>query len=133
MSVLIRGMEMPKSCLECSLYNDPWCMAKNRSQWRTAYNRPLNGERQNDCPLIPVPDHGDLIDRDALTSKRKTVLTGIGSTSFTTEAVLMADIKNAPTIYAEEVYDKYTDTAGNLHWTGTHSGKHIVKAEKDET
>jgi hypothetical protein len=34
---------------------------------------------------------------------------------------------------AEEVYDKYTDTAGNLHWTGTHSGKHIIRAEEGET
>jgi len=58
------NMEMPKSCLECRLYNDPWCMARNRNQWRTAYNRPPNGERQNDCPLVPVPPHGDLIDRD---------------------------------------------------------------------
>ena len=57
-------MEMPQSCLECRLYNDPWCMARNRDQWRTAYNRPQNGERQNDCPLVHVPPHGDLIDRD---------------------------------------------------------------------
>ena len=28
---------------------------------------------------------------------------------------------------SEEVFDKYTDTAGNLHWTGTHSGEHIIK------
>lgn len=27
----------------------------------------------------------------------------------------------------EEVYDKYTDTAGNLHWTGTHSGEHTIR------
>ncbi|MEE1214246.1 MAG: hypothetical protein U0L04_04630 [Bacteroidaceae bacterium] len=66
MSILIKGMEMPKSCLECRLYNDPWCMARNRNQWRTAYNRPPNGERQNDCPLVPVPPHGRLIDADAL-------------------------------------------------------------------
>ena len=32
----------------------------------------------------------------------------------------------------EEVYDKYTDTVGNLHYTGTNSGKHIVKAEEGE-
>lgn len=32
----------------------------------------------------------------------------------------------------EEVYNKYTDTAGNLHWTGTHSGKHVVKAKEGE-
>lgn len=66
MSILIKGMEMPKSCLECRLYNDPWCMAKNRNQWRTAYNRPPKGERQNDCPLIEVSQHGRLIDADAL-------------------------------------------------------------------
>ena len=64
MGVYIRGMEMPTSCLECRLYNDPWCMAKNRNQWRTAYNRPPKGERQNDCPLVPVPPHGRLIDGD---------------------------------------------------------------------
>ena len=32
----------------------------------------------------------------------------------------------------EGVYDKYTDTVDNLHWTGTNSGKHIVKAEEGE-
>ena len=66
MSVLI-NMEMPKSCLECRLFNDPWCMAKNRNQWRTAYNRPPKGMKQDDCPLIEVPDgHGRLIDADKL-------------------------------------------------------------------
>ncbi|MBQ3330822.1 MAG: hypothetical protein IJG87_06555 [Ruminococcus sp.] len=34
--------------------------------------------------------------------------------------------------HSEEVYNKYVDTAGNLRWTGTHSGKHIVKAEEGE-
>lgn len=66
MSVLIKGMEMPQSCFECRLFNDPWCMAKNGSQWRTAYNRPPKGEKQNDCPLIGVPPHGRLIDANAL-------------------------------------------------------------------
>lgn len=37
-----------------------------------------------------------------------------------------------PTNYAEEVYEKYTDTVWNLHWTGTHSGEHTVKAEDGE-
>ena len=35
--------------------------------------------------------------------------------------------------YSEEVYDKYVDTAGNLRWTGTHSGEHIIPAEEGET
>lgn len=33
---------------------------------------------------------------------------------------------------AEEVYGQYTDTVGNYHWCGTHSGKHTVKAEEGE-
>ena len=64
--ILIRGMEMPKSCLECRLFNDPWCMAKKIDQWRTAYYRPEKGEKQKDCPLIEVPEHGRLIDADAI-------------------------------------------------------------------
>ena len=32
----------------------------------------------------------------------------------------------------EAVYGLYTDTAGNLHWTGTRSGEHIIPAEEGE-
>ena len=64
MSVLINGMEMPKNCGQCpfkklsstgesmicelTLFTVPW-------DWKTT-----------DCPLIPVPPHGRLIDADAL-------------------------------------------------------------------
>ena len=27
----------------------------------------------------------------------------------------------------EEVFDRYYDTAGNLHWIGAETGKHIVR------
>jgi hypothetical protein len=43
------------------------------------------------------------------------------------EAYIMSDEYKKKLKDAEEVYDKYTDTAGNLHWTGTHSGKHIIR------
>ena len=66
MSILIRGMEMPKSCRECRFCNGQadtdygvcaWCSVDGKA--RDAYTR-------QDCPLVPVPEHGDLIDRDAL-------------------------------------------------------------------
>jgi len=61
MSILIKGMEMPKNCEECplSLYQHSPCW-KNGGvmDWE---NRP------NWCPLISIPPHGRLIDRDALT------------------------------------------------------------------
>lgn len=31
-----------------------------------------------------------------------------------------------PQITIEEVYVKFTDTAGNFHWIGTKSGEHII-------
>lgn len=51
MSVLINGMEMPKTCDECFLplrYCD--------------YAMKPDGK----CPLVPVPPHGRLIDADAM-------------------------------------------------------------------
>ena len=61
MSILIKGMEMPKSCLSCPLQGGT---ADCRLTQKT-YNWGLT-ERPSDCPLVPVPPHGDLIDRDAL-------------------------------------------------------------------
>lgn len=62
MSVLIKGMEMPKSCGYCPLkyctMEGDECMFNARF---TVYQK-----RPDDCPLIPVPDHGELIDRDEL-------------------------------------------------------------------
>lgn len=58
MSILIKGLKLPKSCCECIF--DAWdaCLIN------------LNTEPKNklthSCPLIELPDHGDLIDRDDL-------------------------------------------------------------------
>ena len=60
MSVLIKGMEMPKRCGECplSLYPHSPCWENGGAlDWE---NRP------NWCPLVFVPPHGRLIDADAL-------------------------------------------------------------------
>lgn len=59
MSVLIKGMEMPKSCGECLDVG-----------WHYVFECNLDdveqGERRTDCPLIHVPKHGRLIDADTL-------------------------------------------------------------------
>jgi len=63
MSILIKGMEMPTSCASCDIacrfYLDFGVDGLLSKICRTESRRP-------DCPLIPVLDHGDLIDRDAL-------------------------------------------------------------------
>lgn len=56
MSVLIKGMQKPKDCYQCRLhYGHGECGVS------------VDGN----CPLIELPDHGDLIDRDALWQKMK--------------------------------------------------------------
>lgn len=65
MSILIKGMEMPKNCYECLVRNqgfsgDGMKCGKTGSvlSWYDG-----NRKRMDDCPLVSVPSHGDLIDR----------------------------------------------------------------------
>lgn len=32
----------------------------------------------------------------------------------------------------ETVYNRYTDTVGNYHWTGVYSGEHIIRMDNGE-
>ena len=66
MSVLIKGLKMPNNCGACPL-RLAWC--RERLYMVTRPPR---------CPLIELPDHGELIDRDALnTIKGKTLLEAV--------------------------------------------------------
>lgn len=64
MSVLIKGLKMPQSCYMCDMIELSGVVGckhaydTRNSEWGRALN----------CPLIELPDHGDLIDRDALTA-----------------------------------------------------------------
>lgn len=65
MSVLIKGLKMPKNCDACPmLYEYRLCALTDDHassiEWKTEEKRMPN------CPLIELPDHGDLIDRDEL-------------------------------------------------------------------
>ena len=70
MGVYIKGMEMPKNCEECAI-----------KSWDTEdYVCPFSGvstlciSRQADCPLVPVPPHGDLIDKKTVSENLASVL-----------------------------------------------------------
>lgn len=58
MGVYIKGFPLPNNCGTCPL-RLAWC--RERIYMVTRPER---------CPLIPVPPHGDLIDRDALCEGR---------------------------------------------------------------
>lgn len=62
MSILIKGMEMPKNCCECPV-NANVC---NRGYKYLLEHPELYDKRSNDCPIIELPPHGRLIDADAL-------------------------------------------------------------------
>lgn len=64
MSILIRGLKMPKNCGECpfqqiTLGIDGKPVSFCTALWK--FNNPLSDK----CPLIEVPKHGRLIDADA--------------------------------------------------------------------
>ena len=58
MSVIVKGMEMPKSCQECGLYIEGACYAKGYRDYRSI----MDTAKPDDCPLIELPPHGRLID-----------------------------------------------------------------------
>ena len=72
MGVYIKGMEIPKSCLDCKVHyvwgsGRPQCLINGEFiDDPNAYKQ----KRLEECPLIPVPDHGRLIDADALTREQ---------------------------------------------------------------
>ena len=71
MSVYIEGMEMPTRCCECRLST---CHSfKERPLCDVLVEYMSYGEweakRLDNCPLVTIPPHGDLIDRDAAAEK----------------------------------------------------------------
>jgi hypothetical protein len=101
MSILIKGMEMPKSCCACPLFKSNmskqlFCKAFGAFD-KSDYDK-LPIERMKNCPLVPVPEHGDLIDRDALLDTAT-----IHWSQTTNESCFPIDeIEYAPTIIPEE-------------------------------
>lgn len=68
--VLVRGMEMPKTCGECNYchylcgyYSGYYCRATNQS-FRISADVEI--EKPHGCPLVEILPHGRLIDADEL-------------------------------------------------------------------
>lgn len=58
MSVLIKGMDMPKSCGVCR-FNGVYCYAKGDEDAHSTLP----------CPLVPVPPHGRMVDAGVIASE----------------------------------------------------------------
>lgn len=95
MSILIKGMEMPTDCTEC------WFRKTARHEYLVDCQIcPFTGDttpytkRKDNCPLVPVPKHGRLIDADALMDEAYQP----GAYGY----VDAIQIENAPTIISAE-------------------------------
>lgn len=60
MGVYIKGMDMPTDCIFCPMFHGAWTMCSVLNKTTGVRGRP------DDCPLVPVPDHGRLIDADKI-------------------------------------------------------------------
>ena len=105
MSILIRGMEMPTSCADCP-FGDTLCcpfIPGVPALWAEYANAVKEKRLHSDCPLVPVPEHGDLIDRDALKAAICSRLC-IESEEYLSpaEATIVNEIFAAPTIIPAE-------------------------------
>ena len=74
MGVYIKGLEMLKNCCACPLFKSNmskqlFCKAFGAFD-KSVYDK-LPIERMKDCPLVPVPPHGRLIDGDGLAEEQK--------------------------------------------------------------
>ena len=92
--IYITGMEMPTKCGDCILDHKffKWLECNKH----VTGDMIKDGRRSPACPLIPVPDHGRLIDADAL-EYEEAYLNGhyeLGDV----EIVTREDIESAPTI-----------------------------------
>lgn len=114
MSVLIKGMEMPTSCSVCPMLEgdriDGLCHAASKwldddEHW-TWYVYPegdVDDSKPCNCPLVPVPPHGRLIDADALEAQCDDPYW----------CVWLTDIKDAPTIIESTIGQLNSDPAVN--------------------
>ena len=71
MSVLIKGMEMPKSCFYCPFRrkinpDDIQCLV-TRDVFEETFAGTIESRNRGNCPLIELPPHGRLIDADKIT------------------------------------------------------------------
>ena len=89
--IYIKGMKMPTRCAECFMYQ---CGATS----------------MDDCPLIPVPDHGRLIDADALMDALPVAYPSVTYEIEVAATIIPADTTQSNTSNALDALNKEADT-----------------------
>lgn len=100
MSIIIKGLDMPKSCEECNFNSDSgFCLAM---PWNFCGHTLYEADGFPDfCPLVEIPKgNGRLIDGDELKKHYATYKDYYMGVEF--EAIILEDVDNAPTILEAE-------------------------------
>lgn len=81
MSILIKGMKMPKGCCDCDLLPK---VIDQDEQWECPITEKIVNKyveeregKPSDCPLVEIPPHGRLIDADKLCEYARNSTVGI--------------------------------------------------------
>ena len=93
MSILIKGINPPKSCYTCSWYNKVQCPVNDGKCYYRITRHPS-------CPLIELPPHGRLIDIKSVEEGK--FVTVINDYQRWWNGALESVIDNAPTVIEAE-------------------------------
>lgn len=97
MSILVKGIDMPKCCNDCPLFDESYLYCNAYSYGRTDRTISNPSTIPGWCGLIEVPDcHGDLIDRSVVLDSLRMGLSGTGCQSVAMHFV--ESEKYAPTV-----------------------------------
>jgi len=69
--IYIKGVKLPKRCSLCGWYSLPDYGCRVDSKGRVIKVKDALSGRPDWCPIVEVPDHGRLIDADALIVRMK--------------------------------------------------------------
>ena len=101
MSILIRGMKMPKNCETCEYQTKGACFALGVNKGTITIRR-MGKERPDWCPLIEIPEkHGRLIDGDVLSFNLDGMM-AVSPTGYIHGDTVADMIGDAPTIIEAE-------------------------------
>ena len=101
MSVLIKGLIMPSCCDGCTfsdwsnLHQTASCKLHDYDPCFADHSREYTDKRAEFCPLVEIPEHGRLIDADALLKKT------INNPSHA-PYIVEKDIRDMPTVIESE-------------------------------
>lgn len=122
--IYIEGMEMPKNCFDCPLFDDVYTNADGDDDYICGLGVTLDyyqasGKTKKDCPLVPVPEHWRLKKRivyrgdvfNALESARIIALDGILTDRY--KDGFHDGLKRALEILANEVQDVPTNVSAD--------------------